>query len=46
MPDTITEDLQSRFIQVEQAVNRLKEGAEAVRATLTDAKYLLYWSSC
>ena len=42
MPDIIAEDLQSRFTQVEQAVNRLKDDADAVRATLTDTKYLLH----
>ena len=42
MSDTVTEDLQSRFIQVEQAVDRLKDGADAVRATSTDTKYHSY----
>jgi hypothetical protein len=39
MPDTIIEDLQSRFIQVEQAVKKLKDGADVVRATSTNKKY-------
>ena len=39
MPDTITEDLYSRFMQVEEAVKRLKDGADVVRATLMDTKY-------
>ena len=39
MPNTVTDDLQSHFIQLEQAVKRLKDGAEDVRATLTDTKY-------
>jgi hypothetical protein len=39
MPNTVTDDLHSRFIQVEQAVKGLKDGADDVRATLTDAKY-------
>jgi hypothetical protein len=39
MPNTVTDDLHSRFIQVEQTVKRLKDGADDVRATLRDTKY-------
>ena len=41
MSNTVTDDLHSRFIQVEQGVKRLKDGADDVRATLTDTKYHL-----
>ena len=39
MPNTVADDLHSRFIEVEEAVKRLKDGADVVRATLTDTKY-------
>ena len=45
MPNTVADDLHSRFIQVEQAVKRLKDGADDVRATLTDTKYYFEWPS-
>lgn len=41
MPNAVTDDLHSRFTQVEQAVKRLKDGADDVRATLSDTKYHL-----
>jgi autophagy-related protein 11 len=45
MPNIATDDLHSRFIQVEQAVKRLKDGADDVRATLPDTKYHFLWPS-
>lgn len=34
------EDLASRFSQVEEAINKLKEGAASVRSNLTNSMYV------